>query len=128
MCLHEAGYDKRWKTEMKIARSTVLLHSAKTQTKLLGRRLPNHNVFWKQKIINFFCKQTNNIQIFNYKTVENFKPIWTYLTSQETALIFMNVIGRYAKKIGNLLFSYNVVIGQSSSESPGLSVRAVNTC
>ena len=83
---------------MKIARSTVLLHSAKTQTKLLGRRLPNHNVFRKQKIINFFCKQTNNIQILNYKTVENFKPIWTYLASQETALIFMNVNGRYAKK------------------------------
>ena len=77
MCLHEAGYDKRWKGfgKLKIARSTVLLHSAKTQTKLLGRRLPNHNVFWKQKIIKFFCKQTNNTQIFNYKTVENFKPI-----------------------------------------------------
>ena len=45
-----------------------------------------------------FCKQTNVIQVFNYATVENFKTAWTYLTSQETALKFMNVIGPFAKK------------------------------
>ena len=30
-------------------------------------------------------------------TVENFKTIWTYLTSRETALKFMNIIGPFAK-------------------------------
>ena len=55
-----------------------------------------------------FCKQTNVIQVFNYATVENFKTAWTYLTSQETALKFMNVIGPFAKKkLENLLFSEN---------------------
>ena len=38
------------------------------------------NVFWKQKILKFFCKQTNKIQ---GSTLYN---RWTYLTSQEMAL------------------------------------------
>ena len=46
-------------------------------------------------------------------TVENFKTIWTYLTSRKTALKFMNIniIGPFAKKLENHLFSKNVVIG-----------------
>ena len=63
-------------------------------------------------ILKFFGKQTNVIQVFNYATVENFKSTWTYLTCQETALKFMNVIGPFAKKLESLLFSENVVIGQ----------------
>ena len=39
-----------------------------------------------------------------------------FLTSQETALKFMNVIGLFAKNLENLLFSEIVVIRQSSSE------------
>ena len=39
------------------------------------------------------------------------KHRWTYLTSQETALKVENVIGPFAKKLENLLFSENVVIG-----------------
>ena len=35
---------------------------------------------------------------FNYATVKNFKTAWTYLTSQETAIRFMNVIGPLRKK------------------------------
>ena len=38
----------------------------------------------------------------------------------------MNVIGPFMKKLENLLFSENVVIGQSSSKCPGLSVRTVS--
>jgi len=45
----------------------------------------------------------------NYATVENFKTVLTYLTSQETAL--MNVIGPFAKKLENPLFSKTAVIG-----------------
>ena len=44
-------------------------------------------------------------------TVEDVKTIWTYLTSRETALKFMNIIGPLAKKLENHLFSKNVVIG-----------------
>ena len=44
-------------------------------------------------------------------TVENVKTIWTYLTSRETDLKFMNIIGPLAKKLENHLFSKNVVIG-----------------
>ena len=43
------------------------------------------------------------------------------------ALKFMNVIGLFAKELENLLISENVVIGQSSSECPGLSVCTVNS-
>ena len=36
--------------------------------------------------------------MFNHATVENFKTVLTYLTSQETALKFINVIGPFVKK------------------------------
>ena len=35
---------------------------------------------------------------FNYATIKNFKTAWTYLTSQKTAIRFMNVIGSLQKK------------------------------
>ena len=63
----------------------------------------------------------------NYATVKNFKTVWSYLTFQETALKFMNVIGPFAKELENLLISEDVVIGQSSSKCPGLSVCTVNS-
>ena len=37
-------------------------------------------------------------------TVENFKAIWTYLTSQETALKFIKVIGPFAENLRNFCF------------------------
>ena len=37
----------------------------------------------------------------------------------------MNVIGSFAKKIENILFSENFMIGQSSFKCPGLSVHSV---
>ena len=36
---------------------------------------------------------------------------------------YFNFIGPFPKKIQNLLFSENVVVGKSSSKCPGLSVR-----
>ena len=48
------------------------------------------------------------------------------MTSQKTALKFMTIIGLFGVlKIENLLFSENVVIEQSSSKCPGLSVHTV---
>ena len=47
-----------------------------------------------------------------YATIENFITIRTYPTYQETALKFMNFICLFAKKLENLLFPKNLVIGQ----------------
>ena len=33
--------------------------------------------------------------MLNFATVENVKTVWAYLTSEETALKFMNVIGPF---------------------------------
>ena len=72
-------------------------YNATIRTGAPGRRVSNNNVFWKQKILKFFCKRTNKIQGFKNATVEK-KTVWTYLTSLETTLKFMNVIGPFAKK------------------------------
>ena len=37
--------------------------------------------------------------MFNHATVESFKTVLTDLTSQETALKFINVIGPFVKKL-----------------------------
>ena len=82
----------------------------------------------KEDSIVFLLDQMDQIHSrLNYATVENFKTVWSYLTFQETALKFMNVIGPFAKELENLLISENVVIGQSSSKCPGLSVCTVNS-
>ena len=56
--------------------------------------------FFESKILNFFFF-ANGLIKFNYAAVENFKTVWSYLTSQETALKFMNVICPFAKKTYN---------------------------
>ena len=48
---------------------------------------------------------------FNYTSIVNFKTVWTCLTSQETVLKFINVIGPFAKELENLLCSETLVIG-----------------
>ena len=65
--------------------------------------------FFEDKRFSSFL--TNGPIRCNYATVENFKTVLTYLTSQGTALKFMNVIGPFAKELENLLFSKTVVIG-----------------
>ena len=42
----------------------LTLYGATTRTRTLGRRLSNEKGFWTQKILNFFCKLTNNIYKF----------------------------------------------------------------
>ena len=99
-------------------------YSATTETGTLGRRLSNHSVFWKQDS-QFFFFFANGLIKFNYAAVENFKTVWSYLTSQETAIKFMNVICSFAKKLKILLFSKNVVSLQSSSKCHGSSSHTV---
>ena len=43
-----------------IVRATITLRLLERGS--LGRRLSNHNSFWKQQILQLFCKRTNNIQ------------------------------------------------------------------
>ena len=57
-----------------------IFYNATTQTVALGKRLFNHNGFWKRKILKVFFA--------NYAATETSKPVLTYLTSQETALKF----------------------------------------
>ena len=42
----------------------LFLYSTDTQTGTLGRTSSNHNIFWKQKILKFFCKGTHKIHKF----------------------------------------------------------------
>ena len=81
--------------------------------------------FFESKILNFFFFFANGLIKFNYAAVENFKTVWSYLTSQETAIKFMNVICSFAKKLKILLFSKNVVSLQSSSKCHGSSSHTV---
>ena len=67
----------------------------------LGRRLSNHNVFLKTRFLSFSSDAPIKFS-FNYTSVVNFKTVWTCLTSQETVLKFINVVGPFAKEIENL--------------------------
>ena len=59
--------------------------------------MSDHNIFCKQKILKFSCKQTNKIQGETMQPLKTLKPFWHYLTSHETAFKFMNIIGPLAK-------------------------------
>ena len=52
----------------------------------------------------------NKIQVFNYATIEHYKTLWTHLTSQETALKFMKVIGSFFKKKNLRTFCFQKVM------------------
>ena len=60
----------------------------------------------------FFFIQTDQLNSrYNYATVENVKTVWTFLTSQEKGLKFMNLIGPLAKKNNIFCFQKTFVIG-----------------
>ena len=101
-------------------RSLYPVYIVTTRTGALGRRLSNHKVFWKQKILKFFCKQTNKIQ-GSTMPVENYRTVWTCLTSQEKALKFMNVIGPFAKNLRIFCFQKKLWL----DNLPSAPVRAV---
>ena len=52
----------------------------------------------KQKILKYFFQMDQENSRFNYTAIENYKTVWTFLTSLETALKFMNANGPFAKK------------------------------
>ena len=90
------------KSSLRIVRVT-----SDTQTGTLGRRLFDHDVFWKQKILKIFHKGTNNIHKFEDRFLKG-------QVSLNGFKVFIFFIGPWAKKNENLLFSENVVIGHSS--------------
>ena len=96
-------------------RSLASVYSEDTQTGPLGRRLSNHNVLWKQKIPNcFFAYGPNNIHKYEGCFLRGQVSLNGFKVFNGFIVEYLNVIGLFAKKLDNLLFSENVVIGQSS--------------
>ena len=98
-----------------------LYYSADTQTWTLEKRLSNHNIFWKQKNPKLFCKWTNNIHKFEGRFLKG-QVSSNGLKFTSVAQFNLYFYWSVYKKLENLLLSENVVIGQSSSECPTLSV------
>ena len=113
----------------KWGRSSTSIFSADTQTGTIGRRLSNHNVFWKQKIVKFslffffFANRPTKFKV-QLATVENSK---TVLSCQPRPLRKerSNVIGPFAKqktkkKRGreNLLFSLTLWLANLLASDP----------
>ena len=73
------------------------------QTTLTGgtwkRRLSNHNDFWKQKILKFFCKRTNNIHEFEGCVLRGRVRSNAFKSFQRLYSWILNFIGPFAKKI-----------------------------
>ena len=60
--------------------------------------IQSQSFFWKQWILKFFLQTANKIQGSTIQPMKTLKPVWTYLTSLETAHKFMNLIGPFATK------------------------------
>ena len=102
----------------------VQTYRADTQTGTLGRRLSNHNVFWKQDAPVFLAYgPCNNIHQFEGCFLRGQVSSNGFKNFNGCIVGYFNFIGPSAKTLENLLFWENVVIGQSSSKCPGLSVR-----
>jgi len=102
-------------------RSLASVYSADSQTGALGRRLSNHNLsFMKTKDSQcFFCIRTNNIHKYEGCFLRGQVSSNGFKVFNGFIVEYLNVIGLFAKKLYNLLFSENVVIGQSSSKYLG---------
>ena len=101
-----------------------MAYGATTRTGALGRRLSNHNGFWKKKgVLSFFGKRNNNIHelegcfLRGQVSSNGFKVFNGWIVEPWILLVHLQ------KKLENLLFSKNVVSRdkKSSPECPGLS-------
>ena len=87
--------------------------SATSRTGTPERRLSNHNVFWKQKILKVFCKRTNKHEEFWGLLPERrsqFKRL-NILTFQWFYSWTLNFSGLFQKKWESSVFQKNVGIG-----------------
>ena len=85
------------------------------------RSLSNHNDFWKQKILKFFCKRTNNIHEFEGCVLRGQVRSNTFKSFQRLYSWILNFIGPFAKKILRIFCDWT----QSSSKCPSSSSRSV---
>ena len=111
----------------KTATAKYIYSSVTTQTGPLGRRFSNPLIslrFLISRFSSFFFFANGpikfKIQLYS-RCIEHFETVWTYLTSQETTLKFMILIGLFEKKTRESFALEIVVIGQSSSKCPGSS-------
>ena len=117
-----------YKKGLKIIKSKVpYIYSTTTQTRTLWWRLPNHKDFWKQIILKVSGKRTNNIHRFEGCFLRGQVSSKGFKVFNECIVEYLNFNGPFAKKLENLLFSEMIVIGQSSSECPGLSSHTITT-
>ena len=99
----------------------VQTYRADTQTGTLGRRLYNHNVFWKQdsQVFFFFAYgPCNNIHQFEGGFLRGQVSSNGFKNFNGCIVEYLNFVSLSAKTLENLLFSENVVIGQFSSKCP----------
>ena len=99
--------------------------TTQSQTGTLGRRLPNHNDFWKQKILKVLGKPTNNAHRFEDCFLRGPVSSNGFKVFNDCIVEYLNFIGLFAKKLENLLFSEMIVIGQSSSKCPSLNSHTI---
>ena len=99
--------------------------TTQSQTGTLGRRLLNHNDFWKQKILKVLSKRTNNVHRFEDCFLRGQASANGFKVFNDCIVAYLNFIGPFAKKLENLLFSEMIEIGQSSSKCPGLSSHTI---
>ena len=84
-------------------------YSADTQTSTLGRRLSNHNVLWKQKILKFFCKRTNKMQGSTMQSLKTLKPFEVTSTRRkQTSNLWMLLVRLQKKNLRIFLFFHTV--------------------
>ena len=82
---------------------TVLSYSATARTGALGR-LSNHNSFWKQKILKFFCKRTDNIHKFECFFLETSGKFKRFNSFQRLHSWTLNSIVPFAKNLESFVF------------------------
>ena len=102
-------------------------YSADTQTSTLGRRLFNHNFFWKQKILKFFCKRTNKIQGSTMQSLKTLKPFEvTSPLRKQTSNLWMLLVCLQKKKTWESLDCKTVVfLSKSVKKSVKRAVRVL---
>lgn len=120
-----------WTTEKHCISVPITLYDSLLSVRLLEpghfEYYPNHNWFWKQKILKFYCKWTDNIHEFEGSFLGG-QVSSNGFSLQRLHSWTLYFIGPFAKKLENFLFSKNVVIGYSSPKCSGLNSHTVSRC
>ena len=82
----------------------------------------NRSVFRRRKILKSLWVKIHGSTINRWKL---FETVWTYLTSQETVLKFMNVTGPFAENLRNFCFQKQLWLDSKCPCSSGRSVGSL---